>query len=326
MAQDGEFALIARIAHHLTGAGDDAAVLDLGGAPVVVAADAVVRGRHWLDALSSPDDVGWKALAVNLSDLAAMGDVRPRAALVTLLLSADLDAAYVDGLYEGLAEAAAAAGVELVGGDTTAAPEAALAVTILGQSRAEPVWRSGARAGDRMVLVGGLGAAAAALAQHGAGLAPDAALLDAHRRPVPLGAAGAALAAHGARALIDISDGLGQDAAHVCRASGVRAVLAWDRLPLAAGVAEAADSLGADPVALACGGGEDYALLAAVPAERAEEAAAAAARTQGVPAAVVGDWVEASPGAPIVELLHDGARRDIAALGFDHFDHFGEQR
>lgn len=316
----GEFELIARIAHRLTGAGDDAAVLDVGGARLVAAADAVIRGRHWTDALSSPADAGWKALAVNLSDLAAMGHVRPRAALLTLLAPADVDPAYVEALYDGLAEAAALHGVDLVGGDTCAAAELSLGVTILGELRGEPVWRSGARPGDALVLVGPLGGGAAALALHAAGHEAAPALLAAHRRPRPLLRAGAALAAHGAAAMLDVSDGLGQDLAHLCRASVVGARVAWERLPLADGVAAAAARLDADEVALACGGGEDYALLAAVPAQRAAAAAAAAAEAEGVPAAVIGVCVPPpGQGAPIVVLDHAAGARDIGALGWDHF-------
>ena len=320
MGTSGEFELIARIAHRLTGAGDDAAVLDIGGAKLVAAADAVVRGRHWTDELSSPEDAGWKALAVNLSDLAAMGDVRPRAALVTLLKPHDVDLGYVEALYAGLHEAAAVYGVDLAGGDTCAAADLALSVAILGELRGTPVLRSGARPGDALVVVGALAAGAAALAAHRAGRHPLPAHLAAHRRPRPLLAAGAALAAHGATAMLDVSDGLGQDLAHLCRASGVDARVDWSAVPVADGVRELAAALGADPVALACGGGEDYALVAAVPAARAEAAAAAAAQADGVPAAVVGVCAaRPEPAAPIVELHDASGARDIAGLGWDHF-------
>jgi thiamine-monophosphate kinase len=313
---DGEFALIARLARHLTGAGDDAAVVSFGGARLVVAADAVVEGRHFRRDLSSLRDAGWKALAVNLSDLAAMGAVVPRAALVTLLRPASCPDADVEELYEGLGEAARAFGVELVGGDTTAAAELALSVAVFGELRGEPVWRSGARPGDALVVVGALGASAAALAS---GRDADPGHLEAHRRPWPLLAAGRVLAEAGATALIDVSDGLGQDLAHVCRASGVRARLDWTRLPVAQGVIAVAKALGRDPVGLVCGGGEDYALVACMPAAAAEDAVAAASAAEGVPAVIVGEILAASEGAPLVALEGCGPLRDIAGLGWDHF-------
>lgn len=316
---DGEFALIARLARHLTGAGDDAAVVPFGGGRLVLAADAVVEGRHFCRDLSSLRDAGWKALAVNLSDLAAMGPVTPRAALVTLLRPVGCPDGDVDELYEGLAEAARAFGVELVGGDTTAAAELALSVAVAGELRGEPVWRHGARAGEVLVVVGALGAGAAALAAATAGREAEPAHLAAHRRPRPLLAAGRVLAEAGATALIDVSDGLGQDLAHVCRASGVRARVDWASLPVADGVVALAEALGSDPVALVCGGGEDYALVAAMPAGVAEAAAAAASAAQGVPSAVVGEILAASEGAPLVALEGCGPVRDIAGLGWDHF-------
>jgi len=315
----GEFALIARLARHLRGAGDDAAVVPFGGANLVLAADAVVEGRHFRRDLSSLRDAGWKALAVNLSDLAAMGSVAPRAALVTLLRPAGCPDADVEELYEGLSEAARAFGVDLVGGDTTAAAELALSVAVTGELRGEPVWRSGARPGDVLVVVGALGGGAAALAAAEAGRAVDPDHLAAHRRPRPLLAAGRILAEAGATALIDVSDGLGQDLAHVCRASGVCAGVDWARLPVAVGVVALAETLARDPVALVCGGGEDYALVAALPADVAEAAAASASAAEGVPAAVAGEILAASEGAPLVALEGCGPVRDIAGLGWDHF-------
>jgi thiamine-monophosphate kinase len=315
----GEFALIARLARHLTGAGDDAAVVPFGERSLVLAVDAVVEGRHFRRDLSGLRDVGWKALAVNLSDLAAMGAVVPRAALVTLLRPAGCSDADVEELYEGLAEAARAFGVDLVGGDTTSAAGLALSVAAVGELEGEAVWRSGARAGDALVVVGALGAGSAGLAAAEPGHEPAPAHLAAHRRPWPLLAAGRVLAEAGATALIDVSDGLGQDLAHVCRASGVRARVDWTLLPVAAGVLSVAESVGRDPVRLVCGGGEDYALLAALPPDAARGAAAAAGQADDVPAAVVGEILAASEGSPLVALEGRGPVRDIAGLGWDHF-------
>jgi thiamine-monophosphate kinase len=324
-----EFGLIAELAPFLSaddadgiavGHGDDAAVLDLGERWVCLAVDVLVEDVHFRRDLSSPADVGWKAVAVNCSDIAAMG-ARPTAAVIGLCRPPHVPAEEITAIYAGMAEACAVWGLRLVGGDTVAAEALALSVTILGEvAPGAAVRRSGARPGDALVVVGGLGAAAAALAQVAAGNDPTPELLSAHRRPRALVAAGSALAAHGATAMIDVSDGLGADLGHLCEASGVAAVVRWDDLPVAEGVRAVAAHLGADPVALACGGGEDFALLAAVPADRAEAAARAAADAEGVPAAVVGTLHHPAEGLPSVRLvLPDGSSRDLGGLGYDHY-------
>lgn len=324
----GEFDLVAGLAPFLAdadgagiavGHGDDAAVLDLGQRWVCVAIDVVVEGVHFRRDLSAPGDVGWKAVAVNCSDLAAMG-ASPTAAVVGLCRPADVPAAEVEQLYAGMDEACRAWGLRLVGGDTVAADALALSVTALGDvAPGRAVLRSGARPGDALVVVGALGAATAALALSAAGHEPDPALLAAHRRPRALVDAGRILAGHGATAMIDVSDGLGADLGHLCASSGVRAVVRADDLPVASGVAEAAAVLGRDALALACGGGEDFALLAALPPEGAAAAAAAAGAAEGVPAAVVGSVREAGDGPAAVLELVDGAVRDLTGLGYEHY-------
>jgi thiamine-monophosphate kinase len=322
-----EFALISQLAPFLAeadgdvavGHGDDAAVLDLDGRLVAIAVDVVVDGVHFRRDVSRPEDVGWKAVAVNCSDLAAMG-AEPNAAVVGLCRPPDVPAAEVARLYTGMREACDTWGLRLVGGDTVRAAALALSVTVLGEFGATaPVTRGGAAAGDPLVVVGALGAAAAALAALEAGQEPDPAHLAAHRRPRALVAAGRVLAAGGARALIDVSDGLGADLGHLCAASGVAARVRADALPLAAGLRSTAAALGLDPLDLACGGGEDFALLAAVPAGDAAALAAAAAAAEGVPAAVVGTVVPAGPGPVAVLELPGGGERDLTSLGFDHF-------
>ncbi|MFO8075124.1 MAG: thiamine-phosphate kinase [Actinomycetota bacterium] len=339
-----EFALIERLGRWLAGAGggvevghgDDAAVLALDG-QAVLAIDALVEGRHWDPAISSPHDVGWKAVAVNVSDVAAMG-ARPVAAVVALHEPAPVALAEVEACYAGMAEAAARWGVALVGGDTVESSCRAVDLAILGQvAPGAAVTRGGAAPGQRLVCVGALGAAAAGLALARAGLAPLAAgdraaapaagpappqasaLLAAHRRPQALPAAGAALAAHGATAMLDVSDGLGVDLARLCAASGVSARLDAGDLPIAEGVTAAARALGVDALDLACRGGEDLALLAALPAERADAAVAAATAAEaGVPAAVIGRLGGRDPQTP-VRLVVDGVARDLGAAGYEHF-------
>lgn len=323
----GEFALLGALAPYLAsaggdllvGTGDDAAVLEVGGRPVCITVDVLVEDVHFRRELSSFADVGWKAVAVNVSDVAAMAGT-PSVAVVGLCRPATLPETAVTELYRGMDEACRRWDLRLVGGDTVAADALALSVTVLGEVGQDGgVRRSGARPGDRVVVVGALGAAATALAQVAAGVTPDPALLAAHRRPRALVDAGLALAAHGATALIDCSDGLGADLGHVCTASGVRARLDGTALPVADGVAAAVAALGDDLVTMVCGGGEDFALVATVPADRAQGAAAAAGAAEGVQAAVIGDVVAAGEGPAVLLRTAAGDDVDLSGLGYDHY-------
>jgi thiamine-monophosphate kinase len=236
--------LVSRIA-------DDAAVV--GG--LVVTQDALVEDVHFRLDWTSWRDLGYKAAAVNLSDLAASG-AEPLGLVVSLGLPADTDVADVIQLYEGLNEP----GVPVVGGDTTTAGSTVLSVTALGRSDRVP-GRAGARAGDLLVVTGPLGASAAGFLslRHGLG----SPLETAHHRPPLRLAEGRELALH-AHALLDLSDGLAADARHIAERSGVRCVVDLDAVPVAPGVEEVANRLGRDAVEMACGFGEDYELLAAV--------------------------------------------------------------
>lgn len=325
----GEFELVERLVPFLAGAaddvpvghGDDAAVVEVGGRWVCVTVDVLVDGVHFRRDVSSMADVGWKGVAVSVSDIAAMG-ARPTAAVVGLARPARLAEAEVEELYEGMDAACRRWGLRLVGGDTVSADALALSVTALGEvAPHRAVTRAGARPQDQLVVVGALGAAAAALSLLERGLDVPEPLLAAHRRPRALPTAGRVLAEQGASALIDVSDGLGLDLGHICAASTVRASVEATALPLADGVEEAAARLGVDVWDLACGGGEDFALLAAVPPGRAAAAAAAAGAGEGVPAAVVG--TVAAPGdetAPSTVLtLPDGSVRTLDSLGYDHY-------
>jgi thiamine-monophosphate kinase len=320
-----EFELIARIAPLLAGAGngvlvghgDDAAVVEVGGRGVCVAVDVLVEGVHFRRDLSSWSDVGWKAVAVNVSDLAAMG-ATPTGAVIGLCRPAALAEADVVALYAGMREASDRWGLRLLGGDTVGGPVCVVSVMALGDvDPGRIVARGGGRPGDRLVVVGALGAAAAALRQVEAGQPPDPALLAAHRRPMALPAAGRVLAAHGARAMIDVSDGLGADLGHLCAASGVGARVSAAALPVADGVSKAA---GESLWRVVCGGGEDFALVAALPAQKAEAAAHEASAAEGVPAAVVGELTPLCGSRATVLLeLPDDDRLVLDRMGYDHF-------
>lgn len=261
------------------GIGDDAAVLrPPPGEDLVMTVDAVVEGVHF-DARFAPADAGWKALAVNLSDLAAMG-ARPLWALCALTAPRGARPARLAGMGRGLAACARAYRVALVGGNVSRAAEVSLTVTVVGAvPRGEALTRGGARAGDLLYVSGRLGEAALGLAP-----AAPARARARQRRPVPRLALGAALRGV-ASACLDVSDGLLQDLGHLCRASGLAARVEAERLPLPA--AAAAARAGLDPLALACGGGEDYELVFAAPPRRAAAVARAASRA-GVPVTYIG--------------------------------------
>lgn len=212
------------------GIGDDAAVLPLGN---VVTMDTMVEGVHW-DARLSPADVGWKLVAVNVSDIGAMGG-RPRWATLSLTLPRPLDREWVAAFYGGLAEALAAYGVTLVGGDTTRGPVRVVALTVGGTVSA-PVCRSGARPGDALWVTGELGRSAQAFLRPSC--TPEA--LAWFRRPRPPIAFAAAVAeASLATAMMDLSDGLSTDLRRLCAASRCGAVVEPEWLPTTGTLAEA---------------------------------------------------------------------------------------
>jgi thiamine-monophosphate kinase len=279
----GEFELLARLRERLPpagprvllGSGDDAAVTVPGGA-TATSIDALVDGVHFRRDTSTPAQIGRKALATALSDLAAMG-AEPGEAYVAVGVPTDLDEDDCLELLDGIADLAAETGTALAGGDITRGPVLTLAVTVVGHAATpeQLVTRGGAEAGDALVVTGEIGAAAAGLLllEHPELLAsvPErtAAALQARQLdPTPRLAAGQALAAAGARAMIDLSDGLGGDATHLATASGVGLRIEATLLPLAPGVVEVATAAGLDPLELATAGGEDYELLAALPPDR----------------------------------------------------------
>jgi thiamine-monophosphate kinase len=237
---------------------------------LVVTTDVLVEGLDFTAELSEPEDWGWKAVAANLSDLAAMA-AEARWLVLALTVPEATPVPTLERVYSGVGEACRTYGVALVGGDVSAGPALSLAVTALGEAE-RPVLRSGARPGDRLAVTGPLGAAAAGLALLRSGGPAARELLDrfpglaaAHRRPQPALAMGVALARAGAAAMIDVSDGLAGDALHLAESSGVGVEIHDATVPLAPGVAEAAALLGLDPLALALGGGEDFVLAAALP-------------------------------------------------------------
>ena len=284
--------------------GDDCAVLRLGGGTWAAASDMLVSGRHF-KGWAAPADVGYKAVAVNVSDVAAMGGT-PRFILVS---GAAPDPETALGVFEGVAEACGEFGVYPLGGDTTSADALTVDVAVLGEIEDVPVLRSGARPGDLLAVTGELGASAAGLLALEEGRDGFERLKDRHLRPRPRVEAGRAAARLGVGAMIDLSDGLASDARHVCERSGVGCRLDLDLLPISEDTCRLAASLGRDPEMLAATGGEDYELLVSAP----EHVLKALAETAGVPVTVVGEVTGAD-----IDFRRGGETVEDLS-GWDHF-------
>jgi len=318
----GEFGLIARIVGRLAsvtpspdvllGPGDDAAVLRAADGRVTVTTDVLVEGVHFRRDWSTGYDVGRRAAAANLADVAAMG-ASPTGLVVGLAAPGDLPLSWADGLADGFRDECAVAGAAVVGGDVVSSPTLVVSVTALGDLHGHrPITRSGAQPGDAVVVAGRLGFAAAGLALLRAGR-HDGDLADAHRRPEVAYAAARRLAELGATSMIDVSDGLVADLGHVARASAVGIELALDDLPLPAELVDAALEVGVDPLSWVANGGDDHAFAATIPSELALRAVAELADLpEPVPFAQVGRVVAGS-GVVFV----DGPAP--AAEGWDHY-------
>ncbi|MFI7547368.1 thiamine-phosphate kinase [Actinoplanes sp. NPDC049599] len=273
IAETGEFGLIARIvarletgAAGLLGPGDDAAVVAAPDRRVVASTDVLVEGRHFRRDWSSAADIGHRAAAANLADIAAMGAV-PTALLVALCVPTDLDPEWAEELAGGLSAEARLVGAGVVGGDLSASPTLTIAVTALGDLQGrDPVLRSGAQPGDVVALAGRTGHAAAGYTVLSRGFRTPKLLVEAYRRPEVEYAEGPAAAKLGATAMIDVSDGLLQDLGHVASASVVGINIERDAFEVPGPMRDAASALGVDPYVWLLAGGDDHALAATFPA------------------------------------------------------------
>lgn len=316
----GEFGAIRRWASRLSsgsgvllGIGDDAALLQALSAPLVTC-DALVEDVHFKLSWTSPRDLGWKTLAVSLSDLAAMGAC-PSAAFLSLAAPPSLELGWLDAFFDGLDECSRRFGCPLAGGDTTRSPGPlflSLCAVGQGQVLGGALRRDRARVGDLLLATGTLGDSRAGLRllQEERALQGrhESFLLERHFRPTPrLREIGRVLqqAPDAVTAALDLSDGLAGDAAHIARASKVTLRIEQDKLPLSPALLEIAARLAWDASTEALGGGEDYELLLCVRPERAQEVQAAI-ESCGTRATMIGQ-VEPQQEAPVVVQRADGS-------------------
>jgi thiamine-monophosphate kinase len=331
LSELGEFDLIstlaARVSDHdprvVLGIGDDAAAVRSDSSRLLLAtSDALVEGIHFTRQTTNAFRLGWKTLAVSVSDIAAMGGM-PAFALVDLGLPEDTDIEYADEIYSGLQACADEFNARIIGGDTVSSPrEIFIALTLLGE--VEPgmmVSRQGAKPGDRILVTGTLGDSAAGLALlTGRNCEIPAAdkrfLEDAHMEPIPRLNEGRIIASRNwATSMIDISDGLAGDLTRISHASGVGAVIYADKLPYSDAYRHFVEACGVDPLALSLHGGEDYQLAFTVPNALAEQIIAQANELD-IRLTEVGR-IKAEPGISI--RYPNGEIKELLAGGYEHF-------
>ena len=260
----GEFdrlrAVFRRLGPRLRGAGDDAALITVDGARLALSCDLAIEGQHFRLGWLTAEEVGWRACAAALSDLAAVA-AEPLGVLTAVGIPDGRDGEFLERLMDGIGRAAESTGAVLWGGDLVRAPQVTIDVTVVGRAD-QPVRRNGAQPGDGLWVTGSLGAPRAAVAAWEAGRTPASGARERFAHPVPRVAEAAWLRDHGATALIDLSDGLVGDAGHVAAASQAALVVEAERVPVHPAVgAVTAD----EAVALALLGGEEYELLVTLP-------------------------------------------------------------
>lgn len=319
----GEFGLIGLLAKMagggederlLVGIGDDAAAWRGDGSIQLATVDSFIQDVHFPSGLASWKELGWKALAVNLSDIAAMGGL-PRYALVSLALPDNTEVSDVTALYSGMLELTKQFGVAIIGGDISRAPLVAITIAVFGSSQKKQILtRSTARAGELVAVTGELGAAAAGLEMLTKGLRFDpqasACFRNAFLHPLPRIAEGQLLLEQGVRTAIDLSDGLVSDLNQICKASQVGARIEIERVPVEPGVKA---GFGDRALEMALGGGEDYELLFTGKAGAIERVK----RKAACPITVIGDIVAGDKGVTLVD--SQGKPVNLVRRGWEHF-------
>lgn len=277
MSRRGEFGFIDFIRSHFPdhdgtiGIGDDCAVMPSGEGELLFSTDLLMEGVHFLRNESSPEDVGWKAAAVNLSDIAAMGGT-PVATFLSIALPKDAQGEWADRFIEGYTDISRQYDVPLLGGDTTSSlRDIAVNVGVLGRCPSgRRLMRNGAKVGETIYVTGPLGDSAGGLQAILKGIERTedvTRLICRHKRPIPRIEAGRLLMESGkAGAMMDISDGIGSDLRHIMKASGVGAVIDLERLPLSPELVSVCKEQGWDIYEMATSGGEDFELMFTAPA------------------------------------------------------------
>ncbi|WP_448873839.1 thiamine-phosphate kinase [Desulfobulbus propionicus] len=315
----------------IKGIGDDCAVVDRDGRHVwLLTLDTLIESVHFDCAFHPPEKLGRKAVSVNVSDIGAMGG-KPRFALMSVGMPHGFDAAWFRAFAQGVAAACSEYGCLLIGGDTVASPQGLnFSLTLIGEADADKVvYRSGARPGDTLWVSGPLGWAAAGLELLRRGLETEdpslSPMMEKHLNPMARAELGSRLGESGlVHAMMDLSDGLATDLAHLCAASGVAGQFLAQELPGGHLLARAARLTGNDPLQWAIGGGEDYELLAAASPE-AQTDLLNLGRQCGVTLTPIGTVI-AGEGVDMLRLLPDGttATTAVAYRGYDHFRSGGQ--
>ena len=299
----------------LVDTGDDTAAWAAAPATELFTTDTVVEGIHFTRQTTPWPDLGWKSLASNISDIAAMGGL-PLYALITLGLPPETEVADIEDLYRGMLEIGEEYGIAIIGGDMVGSPVAFITVALTGVRSGPPMLRTNAKVGDKVAVTGFVGSSGGGLKLMLEGLEASGKsaerLREAHRRPWPAVAEGQLLSQAGVLTAMDVSDGLADDLSKLCLASGVAARIFADNVPIHPTLREVFPE---DCLDLALNGGEDYLLLFTAPGEVMREVIPAL--PEG--AAVVGEIAEGEPG-KITLVGADGAETAIGRAGWDHFN------
>jgi thiamine-monophosphate kinase len=329
IGQLGEFDLIERLLAQIgtggdgliLGPGDDtAAIAPTPGMLLLATCDCQVEGQHFRLDRGSPEQIGRRLAAVNLSDIAAMGG-RPRWSLISLCLPPDTDALFVEQLYRGLSNEFTRFGTHLIGGNVARSDRLILDMTLLGETLPEELLRrSGAMPGDAVLVTGSLGASAggrAVLDSGGAASEAEQKAVAAHLVPNPRVAAGRAIAStRAAHTMIDVSDGFAQDLGHICNASACGVAIEASSIPISPETRQAAERLNAGALHWALSGGEDYELVLTAPAERVPELVRVVTAQSGLALTRVGEILRPEEGR---WLIQDGQRIPLTSEGWQHF-------
>ena len=309
-----EFDLIRRVAARLgpraRGLGDDCATIRWPGGMLVLSSDLSIEGVHFRREWLQPLEIGWRATAAAMSDLAAAG-AEPIGVLASVGVPGD-EGGLTEEIMAGVGEVCSSVGAVVLGGDLSRADAVTIDVCAVG-SVDNPTGRGGAQPGDSLWVTGELGGARAAVTMWDCDREPPAGARSAFARPEPRIAAGRWLAAHGATAMIDVSDGVASDVGHIAARSQVQATLTLEQLPLGPGVDEAAAVVGEHPALFAAAGGEEYQLLVAMPGSFGAQEAGAFREECGVALTNIG-CIEQGVG---VQLRLDGV--PVRVAGYDHF-------